>query len=104
MMKLALFPLWLHDLQIYTSTKGFPGGLRLSRVCLQHGRTGFNPWVGKVPWRRAWQPSLVFLLRESRGQRTMVRYSPWGRQESDTTERLPQRALFAFTSRRPRGL
>ena len=49
---------------------------------------GFNPWVGKIPWRRAWQSTPVFLPGESDGQRSLVGYSPWGREESDTTERL----------------
>ena len=44
--------------------------------------------VGKVPWRRKWQPTPVFLPRESRGQRSLAGYSPWGRKKSDTTERL----------------
>ena len=35
------------------------------------------PWVGKIPWRRAWQPIPVFLPREFRGQRSLVGYSPW---------------------------
>ena len=35
------------------------------RVCLQCGRTGFDPWIGKIPWRRAWQPTPVFLPKES---------------------------------------
>jgi len=39
---------------------------------------GFNPWVGKIPWRRAWQPTSVFLPGESRGQRSLVAYSPQG--------------------------
>ena len=47
---------------------------------------GFNPWVGKIPWRREWQPTLVFLLGKSHGQRRLVGYSPWGRRESDTNE------------------
>ena len=42
-------------------------------------RPGFDPWVGKIPWRRAWQPSPVFLPGESHGQRSLVGYSPWGR-------------------------
>ena len=54
-------------------------------------RYGFNPWVGKIPWRRAWQHTLVFLLGESHGQRSLVGYySPWGRKESDTIEWLTQ--------------
>jgi len=36
---------------------------------------GFNPWVGKIPWRRAWQPAPVFLLGESHGQRGLAGYS-----------------------------
>ena len=44
------------------------------------------PWVRKIPWRRAWQPTPVFLPGESHGQRGLVGYSPWGRTESDTTE------------------
>ena len=42
--------------------------------------------VGKMPWRRAWQPTSVFLLGESRGQRSLAGYSPGGHKESDTTE------------------
>ena len=38
----------------------------------------FNPCVGKIPWRRAWQHTLVFLLGESHGQRSLAGYSPWG--------------------------
>ena len=39
-------------------------------------RCGFNPSVGKIPWRRAWQPTLVFLPGESHGQRSLAGYSP----------------------------
>ena len=46
----------------------------------------FNPWVRKSPWRRAWQPTPVFLPEESHGQRSLAGYRPWGREESDTTE------------------
>ena len=38
----------------------------------------FDPWVRKVPWRREWQPILVFLLRKSLGERNLVGYSPGG--------------------------
>ena len=47
---------------------------------------GFNPWVGKIPWRRKWQPTPVPLPGKSHGQRSLVGYSPWGHKESDTTE------------------
>ena len=46
------------------------------------------PWIRKIPWRRKWQPTPVFLLGESYGQRNLVGYSPWGHKESDMTEQL----------------
>ena len=46
--------------------------------CRKHRRPGFNPWVRKIPWRRKWQPTPVFLPGESHGQRSLVGYSPWG--------------------------
>ena len=45
---------------------------------LQCRRPGFIPWVGKIPRRKAWQPTPVFLPRESHGQRSLIGYSPWG--------------------------
>ena len=51
-------------------------------------RPGFNPWVGKIPWRREWQPTSVLLRGKSHGLRSLVGYSPWGRKESNTTERF----------------
>ena len=57
-------------------------------VCLKCGRHSFNPWVGKIPWRRKWQPTPVLLPGKSHGLRSLVGYSPWGCKESDTTERL----------------
>ena len=47
-------------------------------------------WVGKICWRRAWQPTPIFLPGESHGQRSLAGYSPWGRKESDTTEATEQ--------------
>ena len=54
--------------------------------CRRHKRRGFDPWVGKIPWRRAWLPTPVFLPGESHGQRSLAGYSPWGHKELDTTE------------------
>ena len=48
--------------------------------------TGFDSWVMKIPWRRSWQPTPVFLPGESHRQRSLAGYSPWGLQESDTTQ------------------
>ena len=47
-----------------------------------------QPWVGKTPWRRKWQPTPVFLPGKSHGQRSLMGYSPWSCKESDTAERL----------------
>ena len=49
---------------------------------------GFDPRVGKIPWRRKWQPTPEFLPGEFHGQRTLVGYSPWGHKESGMTELL----------------
>ena len=49
-------------------------------------RRGFDPWVGKIPWSRKWQPTRVFLPGESHGQRSLVGYSPCAHTESDMTE------------------
>ena len=66
----------------------FPRGSDGKTTCLQCWRPGFNPWVGKIPWRRKWQPTPVFLPGKSNGQRSLVGYSPWGRKELDTTKQL----------------
>ena len=49
---------------------------------------GFNPWVGKLPWKRNWQPTPALLPGETHGQRGLMGYSPWSRKELDTTEQL----------------
>ena len=51
-------------------------------------RPGSDPWVGKVSWRREWQPTPVFLPGEFHGQRSLVGYSPWGHTELDMTEQI----------------
>ena len=55
---------------------------------LRCGRHGFDPWVGKIPCKRAGQLTPVFLPGESHGQRNLAGYSPWGHKESDKTEQL----------------
>ena len=53
-------------------------------------RPGFNPWVLKIPWKKEWQPTPVFLPGEFHGQRSLVGYSPWACKELDTTEWIRQ--------------
>ena len=52
----------------------------------KHKRLRFDPWVGKIPWSRKWQPAPVFLPGEFCGQESLVGYSPGDVKESDTTE------------------
>ena len=47
---------------------------------------GFDPWVGKIPWRRKWQPTPIFLSGESHGSKSLAGYSPWGHKELDMIE------------------
>ena len=67
--------------------------------CRRPKRLRFDPWVGKIPWMRVWQPTQVFLLGESHGQRSLVNYSSWDCKESDTTEVTEDgytRTIFIF--------
>ena len=66
------------------------------RVGLQCRRPGFIPWVGKIPWRRKWQPTAVFSPEESHGQKSLADYSSWGRQELDTTERITLSHFYSW--------
>ena len=70
--------------------QGFPGGAVVKNPPVNSGDGGFNPWVAKIPGRRKWQPSLVFLPGKSHGQRSLVGYpplmGPWGPKGLDTTE------------------
>ena len=52
----------------------------VKKICLQCRTPGFNPWVGKIPWRKE-QNTAVFWPSEFQGL-----YSPWGHNESDRTE------------------
>ncbi|CAI9154631.1 unnamed protein product [Rangifer tarandus platyrhynchus] len=71
---------------------GFPGGSDGKESVHNAGeRPRFDPWVGKIPWRREWLPTLVFLPGESHGQRSLRGSSPWDCKDSDTTERLTHR-------------
>ena len=61
-------------------------GKEPSCQCRRCQRCAFNPGVGKLPWRRAWQPTPGLLPGESHGQRSLAGYSPWGHKESDMSE------------------
>ena len=77
---------WAQCFQIMPNV-GSPGGTRGKEPACQGRRREFDPWVGKIPWRRQWQLTPVFFLPgESHGQRSLVGYSPWGHKEPDMTE------------------
>ena len=61
-------------------------GWRIRLECRRCRRHGFSPWVGKIPWRRAWQPTPLFLPGESHGQRSLAGYGPQTPKEWDMTE------------------
>ena len=81
---------------------GFPGGTSGKESAChyrRHKRHSFDPWVGKIPWRRKWQPIPVFLPGASHGLRCQQDYSPWGCKVSDTseaTEHSPSAVISEF--------
>ena len=58
---------------------GCASGKESTCQCRKCKRHGFHPWVGKIPWRRAWQPTPIFLPGESHRQRSLEGYTPQGR-------------------------
>ena len=54
---------------------------------------GFHSCVGKIPYRRKWQPLPLFLPGKFHGQRSPAGYSPWGRKELDMTEQAPKHSI-----------
>ena len=85
------FPFYEFDfflLRCCVKVMGFPGGASGKEPisqCRRHRRCRFDPWLGKIRWRKEWQPTPVFLPGEPYEQ-SLVGYSPWGCKESDTTE------------------
>ena len=60
---------------------GFPGGSVAKNTPANSGDQGLGRWVGKIPWRKKWQPTPVFLPGKSHGERSLVGYSAWGPKE-----------------------
>ena len=83
--------------------KCFPGGAGGKEPACQyrrHQEYGLDAWVGKIPWRRAWQPTPVFLPGESHGQRSLMGYSLWGHREWNMTEAHAQNSVFLASMHR----
>ena len=86
---IKLFVLCSFDTDYRSTHLAIPGSTRGKEptcLCRGHKRHMFDPWVGKISWRRPWQPIPVFLSGEFHGQRSLVGYSPWGHKGLDTTE------------------
>ena len=71
---------------------GFPCGSVGKNICLQCGRPGFDPWVGKIPWRRESQPTPVFWPGEFHGL-----HSPWGSKELDTSLFISSKSFYIYS-------
>ena len=72
---------------IYLPNEVTGASLRAQTVKNLHAiKPGSNPRVGKIPWRREWLPTPIFLPREFYGQRNLVGYCPWGHKGLDMTE------------------
>ena len=86
--KCLLSPLVKFFWLLYWSSPGSTSDKEPACQCWRHRhkKCGFDPWVGKIPWRRARQPTPVFLPGKSHEQRSLE--SPWGHKELDTTEPL----------------
>ena len=79
----------------FVSFPGGPSGKEPTCQCRRSKRPKFSPWVGKIPWRRAWKPTPVFLPGKFHGQRSLVGYSPWGHKESDTTKATEHKRRYS---------
>ena len=91
---------YIKKIKYYLIKYNLPWWLRWQGKCLQC-RSGFDPWVGKIPWRREWQSTPVFLPRELHGQRSLAGYSPWSLKESDTTDRLAHTRIIEVGNGNP---
>ena len=86
--------------QIEREKVGFLGGTsdkESTCQCRKLKRCWFNPWVGKISWRRKWQSTSVLLPGKSHGQRILVGYSPRSCKESETTEGLTHNTQHTHT-------
>ena len=77
--------IFLHYVGKIKAFKGFFGDSDSKEFACNVGNPDSIPFFGKIPWRREWQSTPVFLPEEVHGQRILVGYSPWGHKELDMT-------------------
>ena len=85
------------DIGLASGLIGFPGGASGKESACQCRRHRLQHWFRKIPWRRKWLSTPVFLLGKSHGQRSLEGYSPWGLKELDMTEQLSTQWLINLT-------
>ena len=85
----ACFTKYMNVCDVEYAIWGFLEGSDGKKSAYQCRRLGFDLWARKIPWRRNWLPTPVFLPGEFHGQRSLAGYSPWGCKELDMTEELP---------------
>ena len=68
------------------SSRGSSRGKESACQCWRQKKCEFDPWIRKLPWRRVWQPTSVFLPGDSHGQKSLAGYLSWGQKALDTTE------------------
>ena len=90
----SIWFLWPHCAFRHTNfcmvTLGLPrwhGSKESACQCRRHKTCRFNPWIGKIPWGRTWQPAPAFLPGKFHGQGSLLGYSPWGHKELNTTDK-----------------
>ena len=74
------FSVHIRDLRMYFLV------VQMVKILPARWETQFDSWVRKIPWRREWQRTLVFLPGEFHGLRSLAGYSPWGHERVGTTE------------------
>ena len=87
-----MVPFWVS--KFFWLDLGSPHGSDGKESAYNAGELGSVLWVGKISWRRKWQPTLLFFPGEFHGQRRLVGFSPLGHKESDTTEQLTHTTWF----------
>ena len=70
---------------------------RWQRTCLECRKPGIDTLIGKIPWRRIWLPTPLFLPGDFHGQMSLAGYSPWRCKESDTTDGLSTQLSTVYT-------
>ena len=79
----------LHNLTCLKGQSGYCGASPAAQTVKNlpaMQETWIHPWIRKIPWRRKWKPTPVFLPGKFHGQRSLAGSSPWGYKESDTTK------------------